>query len=306
MIKIAQTDDLSFVKELWLKCFDDSKEYTDTHFAHNFKPKNTIIAVSGGTSAAAMQIIPYIASFLGESLPIRYVSGVSVAPEFRKKGLAREMFEFALPHMYSQNTILSVLYPAVNGMYEKFGYRSICNRYEYSVDANDFCISDLNRNIIADKINKIYKRETKDFSFYTLREQRDLDWLIKDFYELSGGGVIFDGLGYMFVYPNRQNPKKLVAAEVLGIDTNKFSASATYPLMVRIINLWDFLSVCGKLLPEDYAFSVSDDIISENNFSFYINGGKPIKCENGKKTDIAQLCEHIFKKVGKIFVNLLY
>ena len=306
MVRLAENSDFNFVKHLWSECFDDTPEFVDWNFSKNYTSRNTLIAESGGIPASALQLIPYAMKLFNSDISCRYVSGVSTLPSRRGKGLVRRLFGFALPYMYRLGCGISVLFPAVNGMYEKFGYRIIGERFEYIASRLPSGTTEISEELF-NKLSFIYNREMSDKSFYTNRNRFDWERILADLISLSNGRVIFTESGYKLAYPDSQNEHKYIIEEVCGDGRDYLDAKPTYPIMVRVINLNKFLRICAPHIPFTGVYTIKDEFIPQNNITLRFDSSKVYSCdEPGTEIDIGKLCSKIFKYIPRLYVNLLF
>ncbi len=286
VVRVAENADFEFVKNSWTACFEDTPQFVDWNFEYNYSAENTVIAEKDGIPASAMQLMPYRLKLCGKVIDARYVSGVCTLPEYRGGGLVREMFGFALPKMYDMGADISILIPAVDGMYEKFGYRRIAERRLYEVE--DICgfdtAEEISNNLIL-MLDRVYKKEMSQKSVYVDRCRFDWERILTDLLKLSGGKVLISDGGYALAYPKGE---KFEIWEICGdikLDAKIISAP---PVMARIINV--------KKLNTGEAFCVKDKFIPQNNIC--ING-----C--GREIETGELCERIFGSIGDGYINML-
>lgn len=113
------------VKELWRICFDDSEEFTDMYFNLRYSNEVNVAIESGGELIAALQMLPYPMTFGGATLPTAYISGACTRPDYRSRGVMRQLLAQAFGRMYRNNTALTTLIPAepwLFGYYARAGY----------------------------------------------------------------------------------------------------------------------------------------------------------------------------------------
>lgn len=304
-VRIAKDTDFDFVKNLWAEAFGDSSEFIEWNFKHNYKSQDTVIAFDNGAPASAMQLMPYKASLFGQSVCCRYISGVSTTEEFKHRGNVRKLFEFALPHMYSKNQCLSLLFPAVDGMYEKFGYQKVAERFEYKIKSP--CISSAPISKLVEKLDSIYKANMAGKKFYIDRSPANFEHILTDLITLSGGGVCFTDDGYLLAFPKSDDGEFFTVAEACTPAPPQMPSNPTFPLMVRIVNLKEFLNICKGNISLSDTLTVKDEYIPQNNITFTIGTNEIIYDKGqGKIIGIDELCLEIFKQIDSISVNLMY
>lgn len=294
MVRFAKKEDFDFVKKSWEVCFDDTPEFVEWNFDKNYSCENTVISESDSSSASVMQLMPYELNMGGFSLSARYVSGVATLPEFRGRGLVRNLFEFGLPSMYDMGCDISILIPAVSGMYEKFGYCKIQERTFYVTDKlpKGRCITNYDEKIIP-VLDGIYRADVQKKSCFVSRCKWDWERILTDLLTLSRGAIVIaeeNGVstGYVLAYPKGDG---FEIVEVCGKIGTEGEAKEQPPIMARIINVnkikTEFATTLGDV-------GIKDDYITQNNVP-------------GEKTvDIAEFTEMFFEKIKEEFKQDMY
>ncbi len=302
MVRFATDKDFEFVKHSWSVCFDDTPKFVDWNFEFNYSPQNTIIAESDGLPASAMQIMPYSLNLEGDSLNARYVSGVLTMPEYRMKGLTREMFGFALPKMYELNAQISLLIPAVSGMYEKFGFRTVSKRKSYNADSLNYRkITEYTPDLVH-ILDKIYLEEMKGKSIYIKRDKKNWENILTDLLELSKGAVYLSDNGYALTYPKEN---RLDIWEICGDFPLPEKEEALPPVMARVIDAEKMICKFPHIFKEGIKYKLIDSAILQNNLCFYIENEKPVFCSGGEYIlDIGDMTEMLFKN-RESYINML-
>ena len=289
MIRFANEKDFDFVKNSWSVCFDDPPEFVDWNFKYNYSKENTLIAEIDGTSASVMQLMPYTLMLGEHEVSARYVSGVATLPEYRGKGLVRELFDDALPKMYDMDAAISILFPAVDGMYEKFGYTKIYKRNFYKADklcGQEICSLD---DVPFERMDKIYLKNMHQNGVYIKRSKSDWEKIITDLIKLSGGKVLLFENGYALAYPKDEH---FEVCEICGSCDISGTPVPQFPVMARIINA----EKIQRLFPEVSNFGIYDTFIPENNHPF----------KNEANTiDISDLTKLLFNQFPNGYINML-
>ncbi len=294
MARFADREEFDFVKKSWEVCFDDTPQFVKWNFEKNYSHKNTVISDFDGSPASVMQLMPYKMMLDKAELSVRYVSGVATMPQFRGRGLVRELFEFGIPKMYDMSCDISILIPAVDGMYEKFGYRKVCEREFYIADKlpKGKVISEYSEDIIP-ILDGIYQKYMQGKSAYIKRCKWDWERILTDLLTLSGGAVVLgDKGGYALAYPKDGGFEIVEACGNIRIDGK---TEAQPPIMARIINAertkTKFPLLCNKA-------GIKDNYIIQNNIQ-----GEDI-------LDIADFTERVFEEIKEgfnedMYINLL-
>lgn len=299
MIRRAYESEKQEVKVLWMECFDDPKPFTDWYFNENFNAESTFVAVEDACVASAMQVKPFTMCVKGRRLPAEAVWGVSTFPKYRGRGFVRGMFEASINSAFGDGCVISVLVPAVSGMYEKFGYTKV-----YDIDFCKVNIDNFSRcgSRSMEKLIDIYNRNIAEKDIYA---ERTFDYWEKTAYafeNILNGKVMLGENGYALLYPEEGG---FVAAEAFGV--KKCEKIKSLPLMARILNVGKAIEIMTEYIADETVINVRDDIIAENNKCFRISNGKAEKWEsNVKEIDIAKFTEMFFdlcKGRGEMYIN---
>ena len=98
-------------RQLWKNCFQDSEEFMDIYFDEKYSDESNITLYPDGEVVGAVQTLPYRMTLYGAVAHSGYLSGLSVAPAYRKKGMAQALLHEAHRRLYNQGAILSFLIP---------------------------------------------------------------------------------------------------------------------------------------------------------------------------------------------------
>lgn len=84
--------------------------------------ENSLLVRQGTQLAGGLVTIPMGQWFGGKRVPMTGIASVAIAPEVRGRGAALALMHQALHKLCAEEAALSVLYPAVQGLYRKVGY----------------------------------------------------------------------------------------------------------------------------------------------------------------------------------------
>ncbi len=107
-------------ESLWKLCFNDSKEFVEMYFKMRYKNESNIVIESGDEVIAALQMIPYPMSFCGKQISTSYISGACTHPDFRNKGVMRQLLSQAFARMQQSEVLLSTLIPAEPWLFDYY------------------------------------------------------------------------------------------------------------------------------------------------------------------------------------------
>ncbi|MCL2095796.1 MAG: GNAT family N-acetyltransferase [Oscillospiraceae bacterium] len=103
-----------------------------------YDSENTYGAVDeNGRVIAGMEVIPYVMWFDGHKTDMYGIGGVVSAPESKRQGNVRKIFEKAFDDIYQKGAVFSHLYPFSHDYYRKFGYEAVggANKYTLNLEA---------------------------------------------------------------------------------------------------------------------------------------------------------------------------
>ena len=95
------------VKSLWKLCFDDSEAFIELYFRLRYNNEVNLAIQSGEEVIAALQMLPYPMTFCGQTVPTSYISGACTHPDYRSKGVMRELLSQSFARML-RNGVLSL------------------------------------------------------------------------------------------------------------------------------------------------------------------------------------------------------
>ena len=120
------------VKALWKLCFDDSDQFIDMYFRLRYKSEINVVIESGNEVISALQMLPYPMSFCGKQVATSYISGACTHPDFRNRGVMRQLLSQAFARMLPNGIFFSTLIPAnpwLFDYYARIGYAPV---FQYS------------------------------------------------------------------------------------------------------------------------------------------------------------------------------
>ena len=86
-----------------------------------------------GHAAAGMEALPYVMWFDGHKAGMYGIGGVASAPESRRMGHVRKIFEKVFGDIYEAGAVFSHLYPFSHDYYRKFGYEPVGGVKKYKL-----------------------------------------------------------------------------------------------------------------------------------------------------------------------------
>lgn len=297
------------VRRLWELCFDDSREFTDLYFGLRYSNDVNLAIRSGEEVIAAMQLLPYPMTFAGKEIKTAYVSGACTHPDFRNRGVMRELLSQAFAQMQREGVMLSTLIPAsppLFGYYARSGYAPVFRyREETFVPSPDFSPQ------TAFTLQKSQQYQPAAYAYLDrkLKERpcclqhtgNDFRVILADLqleggylYTLSNGEKQMKALAVVWPQNDAWRVEEVVAespelrhellerigsechAPRLTLHVPPVPGAASYPLgMARIIHAKNVLQRYAATHPElELNLSLTDEQISGNNGYYYLNNGR--------------------------------
>jgi len=127
MIRFAAYDDIPALKHIRKVCFDECEAYSAFYCATRFTENNTLVYVEQHTPVASLTLLDAEVVTAGRVFPIAYVYAVATLPEWRNRGLAAALLQYADEHLQSRGVEAALLVPATAPLfdyYAKLGYET--------------------------------------------------------------------------------------------------------------------------------------------------------------------------------------
>ncbi|MHA1988485.1 MAG: GNAT family N-acetyltransferase [Promethearchaeota archaeon] len=130
--------------------------------------KETMVATAG--------IIPFDIRMRSRDFKMYGVGGVASKPEYRNKGIVREIMIKMFKDMHENNIPLSVLYPFKLSFYEMLGYKLVDEHFAYEFKISDIKFRKTNYHMkevvrIGDNIRSVYDQAISNFDYIAKRPE---------------------------------------------------------------------------------------------------------------------------------------
>ena len=251
------------VKDLWNYCFYDADPYLSWYYDNVFKPENTVAAIENDRVLSAMQLLDFDVVIRGKTYPCSYIAGVSTLPEFRGKGLAAKVMEETEKLAKSRGKAFTLLTPAIDGFYEKFGYTSCYERLEYSYCPSDFkpeksrCTAKKAGRADADAMMAVYDQFTACMDGYVKRTAKDFADIVEQ-YSLESGGV------YLF-YNEDDEPVAYIAYDLS--DRTIFAEEIAYSCQQGLNAALEFIYLHSSQIDRTVIFAPLHSLLNSTLYS---------------------------------------
>lgn len=295
------------VKALWKLCFNDSEEFTEMYFKLRYKSEVNIAIESGDEVVSALQMLPYPMTFCGETVQTSYISGACTHPEFRSKGVMRELLSQAFARMLHSGVFFSTLIPAEPWLfdyYARMGYAPVFKYSTKEIVLPEFIpSSEITVDIVSDYQEDVYtyiNRKLSERACCIQHTTEDFQVIMADL-SVSGGSLFIarqddEIKGAAIIY---RGEKKIIINDLFA-DSKDIEHSLLHAIrehsgcrymvrlmpteeglpqhslgMARIINAKEVLRLYASTFPEEeMRFELRDKQLSVNNGFYYLSKGK--------------------------------
>lgn len=303
------------VRQLWERCFHDSPAFTDLYFRMRYSNEVNIAIQSGASVIAALQMLPYPMTFCGKTIDTSYISGACTHPDFRGKGVMRELLAESFGRMHTQGILLSTLIPAEPWLFDYYtrsGYAPVFHVQTdiFTKDTDSILTPDYSITITDSFDPQLYacfEQKMQQRPCCIQHTAEDFKVILADL-RLSGGHIYllhpmqqYDATTAMaFVYPDE--PNGLLVGELLADSEEEARLLLQHicqmngqtnlrllcPVskeregeklgMARIIDVHAVLQLFAATHPNiEWNLTITDEQLDVNNGYYYLNNGHCMK-----------------------------
>ncbi|MHA2122456.1 MAG: GNAT family N-acetyltransferase [Promethearchaeota archaeon] len=173
--KLAEKDRGAY-KKLMRYAFETAKNtYDDIKWPSEKMPMEWHFgAYDGETLAAGAGVYPMEIRMRSQNFQMSGVGGVATKPEYRNRGLVRDIMIKAFQNMNENDIPLSVLYPFKLSFYEMLGYKLVDEHYGHQFRISDIIYKETNYHMkeverIGDDIRSVYDKVILNFDYIAIR-----------------------------------------------------------------------------------------------------------------------------------------
>ncbi|MHA1931268.1 MAG: GNAT family N-acetyltransferase [Promethearchaeota archaeon] len=133
-------------------------------------------AFDGEQLVAGTGIIPFEIRMRSQDFKMHGVGGVASKPEYRNRGIIREIMVKMYKDMHDNHIPLSVLYPFKLSFYEMLGYKLVDEHFAYEFKISDIIFKKTDYQMkeverINDDIRSVYDRAISNFDYIAKRPE---------------------------------------------------------------------------------------------------------------------------------------
>lgn len=293
------------IKELWERCFADSQDFINMYFDLRYSDDINIAITRDGKAISALQMIPYPMTFFGKMWQTGYVSGACTLPEYRAKGIMRQLLTNAYRELYAKGVELTTLIPAepwLFNYYQSMGYAAV---FDYSKQIISSTPNEASTNIVIEKSTQfdeavyIYfdkqqqnrncaiQHSAEDFKVILadLALAKSGIYIAKNENNIVGLAVAYNRDSFVeineWMYESEASKEALIHSiatdfpnKELVLYTRANQTDANLLGMARIVHAEKVLSDYAKAFPQkEWLIHLTDEHIPQNNQYFHLSKG---------------------------------
>ena len=323
---------------LWKLCFPDRVAWAEVFMRDIFSPEHTLVAVEDGVLAGAVYDTAASFEFRGMDVPVTYLLGLGVHPDFRGRGIATEMIRRLCADTAEKNIPFLLATPCSERLFDFYGKLGFAASTWLARDP--FTRKELTETDekpqpmppdAAFKANGIYEdvlrhrdhlhRDAAAWRFAALAAEN------------AGGGMLAlrregEVCGYA-IYERRQD--QVLVREVFAFDEPGYDALRRGVLdaagvdaavmespachhnmhaygMLRAADAAGVLALASAYRPMDLTLEVADELVAENNARYTVRGDEITKEARSGRVYLTpeQLVQTIMGVGPAPYANLLF
>ena len=213
MIRFATYHDIPALGHIRKICFGESDAYSAFYFAAKFTEQNTLVYVAQNKPVASLTLLDAEVVTVERVFSIAYIYSVATLPEWRGRGVAAALSQYADEHLQERGVEASLLVPATAELfdyYAKLGYETkfFIEKQEAVGLSNASEILLQLRNLKADDYFRLRKEAYSAGNYYVQWDKHALDFAIQEC--RYDGGVawymrIKETEGFLLAYPTKDD-----------------------------------------------------------------------------------------------------
>lgn len=106
------------------------------------RPEWTLCAFDGENMVASFATVPFTMRAAGKSLPMGGISAVGTLPEYRRRGIVRQLMTRALADMRERSQPVAALWASQAAIYQRYGFAMTTVMRRYRIDTVDIAFFD--------------------------------------------------------------------------------------------------------------------------------------------------------------------
>ncbi len=130
----ANERDVDSIKRIWQTCFGDSEDYVRFYLAHRFEVENMLVIHQDGRPVSMASFLPVLLKRGQEWIPARYVYAVGTLPEYRGRGYAARILQYA-SEKYGEPLLLQPSEEGLEAYYRRLGFGTAFAKEHWEIPA---------------------------------------------------------------------------------------------------------------------------------------------------------------------------
>lgn len=125
-LRLAQKGETDRQKYLWKLCFGDSDNFIDFYYANRYREDETALLLLDGEILAMLTMLPVRLEASGQSYDSAMLYAIATHPEYRNRGYAGLLIDFAHRYLHKNRIVFTFLVPAgklLFKFYQRLGYQ---------------------------------------------------------------------------------------------------------------------------------------------------------------------------------------
>ncbi len=174
--------------QLYLTSFDDSSDYVDFFFLHDYHPSRVYCVERDGAIRSALHVIMKKMVFNHQIFELPFIVAAATEAEYRRRGLMREGMAKAFTALIEQGHTMVSLYPANPDFYRDYGFVSFT--YAKNIDAYEQSFEcGLEETSDATLLETMYNEFISQYEGYMIRTEDDYMRYMNSLWQ---DGYVFD------------------------------------------------------------------------------------------------------------------
>ena len=136
-IRAATPDEMEQIRRIGAYAFANNEQDPADASNETLLPEWTTCAFVDGRMGATMAAYPFRMRFNGAAANVAGVTAVATLPEFRRRGLLRQLTEQGFREQRERGQSLAMLWASMGAIYQRFGYGLASTQVRYDIDPRD-------------------------------------------------------------------------------------------------------------------------------------------------------------------------
>jgi predicted acetyltransferase len=142
-IRSVADDELPELRRVTSYAFADSRTDEERRtFPDPLRPEWTTCAFVDGRLATTFGAYPFRVRLNGAAVPMAGVTAVATLPEFRRRGLLRQVMTRSFAEQRERGQSLAILWASLGAIYQRYGYGLASTHASYRIDPRDILFND--------------------------------------------------------------------------------------------------------------------------------------------------------------------